>query len=181
MRRVGAACVAGLVLPFVLVVGASADGVDDLPAISERELAESVRALDLGVSDITPSISDVERTEGATAGTVVLDSDILFGFDQRTLSRAAADKVEDILQDAPDGAQVSVTGYTDDIGTDAYNTTLSSDRAAAVGTVITAARPELTVTTKGRGSADPVEPNRKGGEDNPEGRAQNRRVEISYD
>lgn len=181
MRRVGAACVAGLALPFVLVVGASADGIDDLPAIGEEQLVDSVHDLDLRVSDIEPSISDVERTDGASSVAVVLDSDILFGFDQRTLSRAAADKVEEIVQDAPDDAKVSVTGYTDDVGTDAYNTTLSGDRAAAVGKAITTARPELTVTTRGRGSADPVEPNSTGGEDNPEGRAKNRRVEISYD
>ena len=38
---------------------------------------------------------------------------------------------------------------------------------------------DLTVT--GHGDTDPVAPNSKGGEDNPEGRAENRRVEIRYD
>lgn len=183
MWRRGATLVAGLALPFAIVPSAVGDGIADLPDVTPQERAESVIDLDVedAVHDIEPEISDVEREEGSSAGTIVLDSDILFDFDERELTPAARDKVEEIVEDAPDDAEVTVTGHTDDLGTPAYNTTLSTDRAESVGEVIERSRPDLTVTTRGRGSSDPVEPNRKGGKDNPEGRAQNRRVEIVWD
>lgn len=36
------------------------------------------------------------------------------------------------------------------------------------------------INAEGHGEAGPVEPNQKHDEDNPEGRAKNRRVEIAY-
>ena len=71
--------------------------------------------------------------------------------------------------------------HEDDVGEDAYNEELSTKRARAVEQAVASARPDLDTTARGRGSADPVAPNRKGGEDNPEGRAKNRRVEITHD
>ena len=57
---------------------------------------------------------------------------------------------------------------------------LSQRRAEAVAAAVAAARPDLVLSTEGRGEADPVAPNDNGGEDNPDGRAANRRVEIRY-
>ena len=70
---------------------------------------------------------------------------------------------------------MSVTGHTDDVGTDADNLSLSKDRAATVAAAVTAARPDLVLTVEGRGESDPVESNRE-----PAGREANRRVEIRY-
>lgn len=70
---------------------------------------------------------------------------------------------------------VSVNGYTDAIGTDAYNERLSLRRAEAVRAYLErhgVAASRLTV--KGFGESNPVASN-----DTPEGRAQNRRVELS--
>jgi outer membrane protein OmpA-like peptidoglycan-associated protein len=71
--------------------------------------------------------------------------------------------------------QVEVQGYTDDVGTDAYNQTLSDSRAAAVVAWLTqhgiAAK---RLTSKGYGKAKPVTDN-----GNDEGRAMNRRIEIA--
>ena len=44
-----------------------------------------------------------------------------------------------------------------------------------------AARPDLKLDVEGFGKGRPVAPNSQGGEDNPEGRALNRRVEIRYE
>lgn len=41
--------------------------------------------------------------------------------------------------------------------------------------------PDRPLRTEGRNLSEPIEPETVGGEDNPEGRARNRRVEISFD
>jgi outer membrane protein OmpA-like peptidoglycan-associated protein len=69
---------------------------------------------------------------------------------------------------------VAVNGYTDAIGTDAYNERLSLRRADAVRDYL--ARHGVAasrMTVKGFGKSDPVASN-----ETPEGRAQNRRVEL---
>ena len=77
---------------------------------------------------------------------------------------------------------LEITGYTDDVGTEEYNQTLSEQRAAAVQAALEPAldRSDLTLDVSGRGSADPVAPNAIDGNDNPDGRAANRRVTITY-
>lgn len=78
---------------------------------------------------------------------------------------------------------VGVVGYTDSVGDPAYNQTLSENRAAAV---VAALQPLVNgapamLQPSGKGAADPVAPNQNSdGSDNPAGRAQNRRVTISY-
>jgi len=71
--------------------------------------------------------------------------------------------------------KVHIDGYTDNTGDAAKNVSLSQSRASAVkarliGKGISANR----ITVKGNGSADPVATN-----DTAEGRAQNRRIEVS--
>lgn len=46
--------------------------------------------------------------------------------------------------------------------------------------MLTSENSDLDVTAKGYGESEPVAANEKGGEDDPEGRAKNRRVEIRY-
>lgn len=72
-------------------------------------------------------------------------------------------------------ATLAVTGYTDNIGTDALNDRLSSGRAAAVKQALVAdGVSEDQVTASGKGSADPIASNGTA-----KGREQNRRVEIT--
>ena len=80
----------------------------------------------------------------------------------------------------PRGATVTIGGHTDSIGTTASNQKLSQRRAQAVATVVKAARSDLKLSVKGYGESRPVAPNTSGGKDDPDGRAQNRRVEIRY-
>ena len=71
-------------------------------------------------------------------------------------------------------SQVSVTGFTDSVGSDDYNLALSKRRAESVAAYLEGAHGLKTdsLTVTGRGKADPVASNTT------EGRASNRRVEI---
>ncbi|HYA93444.1 MAG TPA: OmpA family protein [Thermodesulfobacteriota bacterium] len=74
------------------------------------------------------------------------------------------------------GANIRLDGYTDSSGTDAYNISLSERRAVAVKDYLIkeagVSSPKIRVV--GHGKADPVADNKTA-----EGRAKNRRVEIS--
>jgi outer membrane protein OmpA-like peptidoglycan-associated protein len=73
-----------------------------------------------------------------------------------------------------------VHGHTDSVGTPQANLALSRARADAVATAIRGARPDLALDVQGFGEDRPVAPNERGGEDDPAGRAQNRRVELRF-
>lgn len=191
LRTVGrVSLAAALAAPVVLVGGSgsvAADEpvtIDDLPTLTDNEVDQyrekievpDVEAID--VPDIEPFEPDVSSSGGDTV--VSLDTDVLFAFGKADLSHSAEDAVVDAVQDIPDGAEVEVIGYTDSVGPTARNTTLSKQRAQAVADVIEEERDDLDLTVSGKGESDPVEPNTSGGEDNPEGREKNRRVEIRY-
>jgi outer membrane protein OmpA-like peptidoglycan-associated protein len=66
-------------------------------------------------------------------------------------------------------------------GTDDYDQRLSERRAAAVRAFLSDHLDGVRMTMEGFGATQPVAPNEtEDGDDNPEGRALNRRVEISY-
>ncbi|MBP7125417.1 OmpA family protein [Myxococcota bacterium] len=73
-----------------------------------------------------------------------------------------------------EGRAFQVTGHTDDVGGDEYNWTLSLNRAREVVLqMIEMGMPPERLSAAGYGKFSPVAPN-----DTPEGRAQNRRIEI---
>lgn len=120
-----------------------------------------------------------ERSEGDET-VVTLDSDILFEFGSAQIAEAARARVVELVQPAAPGAAVSVTGHTDSIGDDAANLLLSQQRAEAVAAAVRAARPDLVLDVRGLGETQPVQPNTSGGQDDPVGRAANRRVELRF-
>jgi outer membrane protein OmpA-like peptidoglycan-associated protein len=76
---------------------------------------------------------------------------------------------------------VTITGHTDNVGDDAGNLTLSQQRAEAVKTALAEhAGPSLVLEVDAKGEAEPVAPNDIEGRDNPDGRARNRRVTVTY-
>ena len=99
----------------------------------------------------------------------------LFAFDSAALSskaQASLDKLAVALKDS--GKKAEVNGYTDSTGSAEYNVDLSKRRAQAVASYLEGkgvAAKNLTVN--GYGATDFVASN-----DTPEGRAQNRRVDI---
>jgi outer membrane protein OmpA-like peptidoglycan-associated protein len=175
--------VAALLAAGVVVTPApaSADGVNDLPPVSEADLRDSVNDISLEVDDISLRVADVEATSSEGNETVVtLKSDVLFGFGTSKLPPSAPDRVAQLVVDVPKGARLKVHGHTDSVGSDAANRRLSTARARAVAAAVHEARPDLRLDVRGFGEAQPVEANAQGGKDNPEGRALNRRVELRY-
>ncbi|GAA4397329.1 hypothetical protein GCM10023153_21110 [Ornithinibacter aureus] len=105
----------------------------------------------------------------------------MFAFGKATLADGAAEWIAALVKPIPNGATVKVYGHTDGKGTAKANQTLSEQRAKAVAAVIATTQPGLKLDVQGFGMTKPVEPNTKGGEDNPEGREKNRRVEVRYE
>jgi outer membrane protein OmpA-like peptidoglycan-associated protein len=77
---------------------------------------------------------------------------------------------------------VLVHGFTDSIGSSAYNLDLSQRRADAVKAILEERYANLRghVDAQGLGATNFVAPNRLGGRDDPEGRRKNRRVEVVF-
>lgn len=79
--------------------------------------------------------------------------------------------------EATDNALMLVVGYTDSVGSDEFNQSLSEKRAAAVINYLQQAchwKPYRMLTPTGMAKADPLASN-----DTPEGKAQNRRVAVN--
>ncbi|MGH3677172.1 MAG: OmpA family protein [Mycobacterium sp.] len=125
-----------------------------------------------------------EGPEGGGAETSVeikLPGDVLFEFAKSDLTpaaQAALDEVDSQIE-ATSGT-ITIEGHTDTIGDDASNQQLSEARAASVQAALQEKLGNgFTFNAVGFGESRPVAPNTNpDGTDNPDGRAQNRRVEI---
>ncbi|WP_407318885.1 OmpA family protein [Isoptericola halotolerans] len=131
--------------------------------------------------DPADATTTLERTvEEADDTVVTLTSDLLFDFGSADLTDRAAEAVAELAERIPQDAAVRVDGHTDAVGSAADNQALSEERARAVGDVLRDARHDLDLEVSGHGETAPVADNTTGGEDNPAGRALNRRVEVTY-
>src|SRR5271154_4434687 len=115
-------------------------------------------------------------TTDTPRGLQVNMGDVLFDtgkFKLRMEAQLGLAKLSGIVLSHP-GLNLAVEGYTDTTGTAAFNQTLSEQRANAVRDyLIQQGLDAGTITAQGFGPADPVASN-----DTPQGRQQNRRVEI---
>lgn len=112
---------------------------------------------------------------------ISLEADELFDFDKAVLKPEAEPSLQAVFDkiDGKTESKLQIIGYTDAKGSASYNKTLSVKRAEAVKTWLQAKGLKNPIVTEGKGAENPVAPNTKpDGSDNPEGRAQNRRVEI---
>jgi OOP family OmpA-OmpF porin len=102
-----------------------------------------------------------------------------FAFDSPALTPDGQEGLREIgyiLIQAEDLGEITIEGHTDSVGDEEYNRNLSQLRAESVRDFLLANFPQLAnsqFTILGLGESDPVASN-----DTPEGRAQNRRVEI---
>lgn len=134
------------------------------------------------IFDLRRVSSDLEQVavveESSEQVDVALDANVLFEFDSADLSADAQATIANLAKDiaARASGEVQVVGHTDSEGSDAYNQTLSEQRAQAVVAALSAqAGPAVTFVAIGRGESEPVADN-----GTPEGRAANRRVAVTY-
>jgi outer membrane protein OmpA-like peptidoglycan-associated protein len=109
--------------------------------------------------------------------TLDMPGNVTFAFDSANLNSnfyPVLDKVAETLKEY-DKSVIEVAGHTDSTGSDSYNQALSERRANSVADYLSNKGLERTrMVTVGAGEAHPVASN-----DTEEGRAQNRRVELT--
>jgi outer membrane protein OmpA-like peptidoglycan-associated protein len=107
---------------------------------------------------------------------VNMPQDVLFAVDSASLRPDLASDIQSVAQNLLryPNSQIQIIGHTDNTGAAAYNQDLSQRRAGSVADVLLRnGVPSQRVAAFGRGEDQPVASNLT-----PEGRAQNRRVEI---
>ncbi|MGB7666307.1 MAG: OmpA family protein, partial [Candidatus Acidiferrales bacterium] len=138
-------------------------------ARSEQE-KEELRA------NLLQQFSRILPTTDTSRGLKVNMADVLFDtakYDLQPAAREALAKLSGIVEAHP-GLKLQIEGYTDSVGSDAYNQTLSESRASSVRAYLVSQGVDpAAVTSIGYGKSNPVASN-----DSVTGRKQNRRVEI---
>lgn len=124
------------------------------------------------------SLEQVARVKEESRGTVItLDGSVLFISGKSELLPIAQKKLDDVakaLKDVEESQKVVIEGHTDSNGDDAFNMTLSQQRADSVRTYLVSKGVKAErITATGKGETQPLAQNAT-----PEGRANNRRVEI---
>ena len=115
------------------------------------------------------------NNQGDAASGTYQNIEFEFGSDKLTRgSYSSLDQIAATLKSNPATVKLSVAGYTDYIGTDEYNQTLSVKRANAVKKYLLAKHaPASSIFITGYGEKNPIAPN-----ETVEGRQKNRRVEF---
>lgn len=160
-------------------------------------LSPSTSVLSGGLNAVADAAADVidpakmiaelgGRTTSKGEVIVPLGTDALFEKGKMKLAPDAVKNLEKIadLIALKSPKSVKIEGHTDDKGKDDKNVKTSEKQAEAVKKwlVEEAFLPGEMMTTKGFGKQNPIAPNSfSDGKDNPDGRAQNRRVEVTLE
>ena len=125
---------------------------------------------------------ETKTTEMVTqTDTITLAADTYFDFDKYNLKPAGKKELQDLAGKLNErGAniqKITVVGNTDSKGSDAYNQKLSERRANSVANyLVENGVPQSLIEAYGNGERNPVATNKTA-----EGRAQNRRVDVTVD
>ncbi len=158
-------------------VGSTAKGAIIGAAVGGAAGAVIGRQMDKQAQELAAQIpgATVQRVGEGIA--VTFDSGLLFPFNSSQLLPAGQQNLQNLansLRQYPE-TEVMVVGHTDSVGSDAYNMTLSQQRATSAADVLASyGVPRERIRTAGRGESEPIADN--GTE---AGQAQNRRVEIA--
>ena len=172
----GAVFGAGMAAAYCWVHGdgdADADGVPD----SRDKCPDTPRGVQVDATGC-PIVQVVVVQEVVVVEETIVVRDIHFEFNSAKLTATDKEKLNVIaarLKKDAANAQLKVTGYTDSVGSEAYNLKLSKERAqAVVNYLIDSGVPRSQFgSVAGGGESNPVASNQT-----PEGRAQNRRTVI---
>nr|AAT57676.1 OmpA [Pasteurella multocida] len=138
------------------------------------------------IGSVTAGFGQSVYVPEVVSKTFTLNSDVTFGFDKADLKPAAQNVLDGIYGEIAQlkSASVAVAGYTDRLGSDAYNLKLSQRRADTVANYLVAKGvAQNAISATGHGEANPVTGNKC---DSVKGRkaliaclADDRRVEIA--
>jgi outer membrane protein OmpA-like peptidoglycan-associated protein len=157
---------------------AQADAEQSRLAAQQAQLAAQQADTDKAAmrAKLSEQLNSILQTRDSARGLIVSMSDVLFDTGKFSLKSGAREKlakVAGILLAYP-GLNIEVGGYTDNVGGDAMNQTLSENRADSVRDYLVQEGVATgSVSAKGFGNTLPVASN-----DNSGGRQQNRRVEL---
>jgi outer membrane protein OmpA-like peptidoglycan-associated protein len=146
----------------------------------EREAAQAkaqAAATQSELANARQELMDLQAKQ-TDRGLVMTLSDVLFDTGRATLKPGANRDMERLAQALRDNqnTRVKIEGYTDSVGSESYNQALSERRAEAVAEALRARGvPPTRYEVEGLGKDFPVASNAT-----PEGRQQNRRVEIVF-
>jgi outer membrane protein OmpA-like peptidoglycan-associated protein len=127
-------------------------------------------------AQLSEQLNKILETRDSARGLIVSMSDVLFDTGHYSLKPGAREKLAKVagILIAYPGLNIAVGGYTDNVGGDAMNQTLSENRAGTVrGFLVEQGVSTNSVTAQGFGNTSPVASN-----DNSSGRQENRRVEL---
>jgi len=182
MFRSGAERAALLAAACLGLLAASGGAGAQPPPPGVLDIRLPVLDLELTSSSLDDSVQTAESQRGVR---LTLAADVLFRFNKASLTPKARTRLEEVTERIRRSkpSTVRVDGYTDSKGSDGYNRRLSRSRADAVARALRqrlrASAPSLRAV--GHGEEDPVAANEtEDGEDNPRGRAKNRRVTVSF-
>ena len=143
---------------------------------ADRLRQEAVRQKEEMRARLLNQLNQVLETKDTERGLVVNMPDVLFDSAQYTLKPAARERlarISGIIGAYPD-LKLQIEGYTDSIGSDAYNQTLSEKRAGSVRDYLVNAGVSINnVVAQGMGKSSPIADNSTAA-----GRKLNRRVEM---
>ena len=160
------------------VSAAQADAEQSRLAAQQAQLSAQQADTDKAAmrAKLSEQLNSILQARDSARGLIVSMSDVLFDTGKYTLKPGAREKlakVAGILLAYP-GLNIEVGGYTDNVGGDAMNQTLSENRAGSVRDyLVQEGVSNNAVSAKGFGNTMPVASN-----DNSAGRQQNRRVEL---
>ncbi len=145
-------------------------------ASSDQQLQQAVRDREELRARLLIQLNAILVTHDTARGLVVNMSDVLFDsgkYTLRPLAREKLAKISGIVLAYP-SLKLAIEGNTDSVGTEAFNQTLSEQRAQGVRSYLTLQGvPESSTTSAGFGKDQPIASN-----DTAAGRQQNRRVEL---
>jgi outer membrane protein OmpA-like peptidoglycan-associated protein len=146
--------------------------------VAELETAKDARqAAELKAANARAELAELGNVREENGRLLIsLSGSVLFksnSSDLMDMAKRRLDTVADAIEGYGPGA-ITVEGHTDSRGTEAFNEALSQKRAESVRTYLVGhGLSSASVTAVGRGEAQPIADN-----ETPEGRANNRRVEI---
>ncbi len=143
-------------------------------AAEKAARAEAERKLALAMK----SLEEIAKIKEEQRGLVItLDGAVLFASGKSALlpiAQTKLDRVAEVLQQQSEDKRMVVEGHTDSTGADDKNMKLSQERADSVRSYLVSRGVKSDrITAVGKGESTPIADNKS-----PEGRANNRRVEI---